>query len=118
MTILIFLASLLATLTAALVLAKSIVEYQSSLLKYQIDIANNAPEITISTAIQRLTKVKRDIVNVGGVSLIASISLAAFMIFGPLADKAITVASATLIALILCLVVIMQTCFIIGTKQT
>jgi hypothetical protein len=100
------------------VLAKSIVEYQSALLKYKIDVASNAPEITISTAIQRLAKVKRDIVNVGGVCLIASISLAAFMIFGPLADKHLTVSSAALISLIFCLVVITQTCFIIGTKQT
>ena len=118
MDMIILLATLLATLTAALVLAKSVVEYQSTLLKYQIDVANSAPEITISTAIQRLAKVKRDIVNVGGGSLIASIFLAAFMIFGPLADKSITVESATLIALILCLAVIAQTCFLIGTKQT
>jgi len=118
MDTIVILVSVLAAFTATLMLAKSIVEYQSALIKYQIDVANNAPEITISTAIQRLTKVKRDIVNIGGVGLVAAISLAVFMIFGPLADKPITVESATLIASIICLMILSHTCFIVGTQKT
>lgn len=114
----IVLVSVLAVLTATLALAKSIMEYRSALIKYQIDIANNAPEIAISTAIQRVIKVKRDIVIIGGVSLLFSVSFAAFMIFGPLADKPLTVGYASLIALIICLTISSQTCFIVGTRKT